>query len=101
MNHTERDNELAKRDPATEFGTPEAVLADTTLDEGQKIAVLRSWEYDAVEQSVAEEEGMSSDTPSMLQRVQKALETLTGGEEGNQTGPTKHGAFGGEPVKKA
>lgn len=69
MNHAERDDELAKRDPVTEFGTPEAVLADTTLDKEQKITVLRSWEYDAVEQSVAEEEGMSGDAPAMLQRV--------------------------------
>ena len=95
MNSPARDYEKAKSDPATEYGTPEAVLEDTALSEGQKIEILRGWEYDAVEQSVAEEEGMTNGKPSMLQRVQQALEALAAGDGAVQTGPTKHGSFGG------
>ncbi|MDA0661825.1 MAG: hypothetical protein O3B08_03180 [Proteobacteria bacterium] len=85
------DFELAMLDPKATFETPETVLADKRLTDGQKVAVLRGWEYDAIEKSVAEEEGMTGREPSMLQRVQRALETLgdVGGAE--KSSPTKHG----------
>lgn len=90
MNGANPDDKLAKLDPMTEFGTPEAVLSDTGLTEAQKVEILRGWEYDAVEESVAQEEGMGGGEPSMLQRVHQALESLSGGDT-EKPSPTKHG----------
>ena len=46
-------------DPQDIFRTPDDVLSDRDLTVTQKIEVLRRWEYDASEVSVAEEEGMA------------------------------------------
>ncbi len=91
MNISKSDYDLAKLDPKSTFGTPEEILSDTQLTEDQKVEVLRGWEYDAIEKSVAEEEGMTGGEPSMLQRVQRALETLTGAGGADRPSPTKHG----------
>ena len=82
------DYEKALLNPAAHFDSPEAVLQQAELSKEQKIEILRRWEYDANEESVAEEEGMQSDQPLMVRRVILALEQLTGGDEGSST-PTK------------
>lgn len=69
----------AMRDPKSCYNEPKDVLNDETLDKEQKIKVLKQWEYDARELSVAEEENMpaqSGDEASMLNRVKTALQAL-------------------------
>lgn len=75
-------------DPTSVFKTPEGVLQRYDLTRQQKVDILRSWEYGANEEAVAEEEGMLSDRPLMVRRVVLALEKLTGGDEGSLS-PTK------------
>ena len=73
------DFDRAMRDPRFCFNEPSDVLADNTLSKEQKISVLKQWEYDARELSVAEEENMPSaggETPNMLSRIHIALRQL-------------------------
>lgn len=80
----------AMRDPKACFSEPTNVLNDDTLSKEEKIKVLRQWEYDARELSVAEEENMpaqTGDESSMLSRVQTALREL--GVEGDEGLDTK------------
>ncbi len=70
------DYDRALLDPKACFDEPEAVLRHTGLGREQKIAVLRSWERDARELSVAEEEGMGDGEADMLRRVVQALREL-------------------------
>lgn len=74
----------AIRNPKAIFGTPERVIADPRLDREGKRAILKSWEQDARELAVAEEEGMTGGEPSMLQRVRRALRTASGIEVENE-----------------
>lgn len=85
------DYQKALRDPGSVFDGPEAIVEDATLSKDQKIEILRRWEYDASELSVAEEEGMPDGEPSMMQRVTRALHAVTGGYDVDHTPPTKQG----------
>lgn len=86
------DMEKALIDPGSVFATPEEVLNHTRLTRGQKIEILRRWEYDASEDSVAVEEGMPNGNGGLLQRVLLALERLASGIDMEQIAPTKqHG----------
>jgi hypothetical protein len=81
----------ARLDPASVFCTPAALLADPRLSREQKIELMRRWEYDASELSVAEEEGMDDGEPSRLDEVSQALHSLTDGFDVEHSPPTKHG----------
>ena len=72
------DFDKAMRDPQRCFQEPANVVKDKTLSKEQKIKILKQWEYDAREQSVAEEENMPSgpDESYMLNRVKQALREL-------------------------
>lgn len=48
----------APLDRTSEYEAPNDVLMESALSKTQKIEILRRWEYDASEVSVAEEEGM-------------------------------------------
>ena len=86
------DIEKALLDPSSVFGTPEDILKNQAIASDQKIEILRRWEYDAAEVSVAVEEGMPGDDPSLLRRIILALDELTGGADTERTGPSKqHG----------
>jgi len=96
MGKTERtptvNMDQALLDPGSVFATPEELLAYEGMSKEQKIEVLRRWEYDASEVSVAVEEGMPGDDNGLLRRIMLALEQLTGGIDAERTGPTKqHG----------
>ncbi|WP_374764190.1 hypothetical protein [Yunchengibacter salinarum] len=41
------------------YDAPQAIVDDTALSHDDKVALLRIWEYDARELSVASEEGMN------------------------------------------
>lgn len=73
------DFDRAMRDPTSCFDKPNDVLADNSLSKKEKIKVLKQWEYDARQLSIAEEENMlseSGDEPNKLNRIQMALREL-------------------------
>ncbi len=82
----------ALRDPGSVFADPESVVSCAELTSEEKVRVLRSWEYDAAELEVAEEEGMRGARDGLLQRIVLALAALTDGRDAERVGPTKqHG----------
>ena len=86
------DMEQALVDPGSVFATPEDLAAHKGLSTQQKIEILRRWEYDASEVSVAVEEGMPDGDGDLLRRILLALEQLSGGIDMERVAPTKqHG----------
>ena len=86
------DMERALLDPGSVFETPEALLLCEALSKQQKIEILRRWEYDASENSVATEEGMPDGENDLLHRILVAIDRLGGEIDVEQIGPTKqHG----------
>jgi CBS domain-containing protein len=65
-------------DPAAVFGSPEEVERDARLSQEDKLAILKSWEEDARELAVAEDENMAGGEPSRLEEVVAARVRLTG-----------------------
>lgn len=89
------DLDSAFRNPAQEFASPQAVLADERLDREEKIDILRLWEYDVSEQQVATEEGMPGgrEDGERLRQIVLALETLIDPSEVGDSAPTKQRAL--------
>jgi hypothetical protein len=86
------DVEQALLDPGSVFGSPEELLVAKGLSREQRIAVLRRWEYDASEVSVAVEEGMPGGNADLVHRILRALEQLGATVDVERVGPTKqHG----------
>jgi len=79
----------ALRDPGSIFAGPEAVVEHPGLSLAQKLEILRSWEYDAAELAVAEEEGMRGPENNLLQRIVLTLAGLTHGGDSEFVTPTK------------
>lgn len=78
-------------DPGSVFAGPEAVADHPDLSTEEKLAVLRSWEYDAAEVAVADEEGMYGPDDG-LQCILLALARLTDGRNVERVAATKqHG----------
>jgi hypothetical protein len=84
--------EKAVQRPWDAYKTPEEVLADRSLSDEDKRRVLESWERDARELAVAEEENMGGGEPNMLHRVLQALNELPAPDERPRGPATKHGA---------
>jgi len=67
-------------DPTSVYAFPMEVVNDHSLKREQKIEILHSWEEDARELQVAEEENMpdlsTEERTSMLSRVLDALHAL-------------------------
>lgn len=89
-----RQGELEKavEQPLDAYKTPEEVLADRSLSDDGKRRILESWERDARELAVAEEENMGGGEPNMLDRVLQALNQLPEPDERPRGAATKHGA---------
>ena len=79
-------------DPASVFGSPEEVERDGTLSKEEKLAILGSWEEDAHELAVAEDESMGGGEPSRLAEVAAARARLTGAAEPAAPAPRKAAA---------
>lgn len=85
------DRELARRDPAAVFASPEEVRDHGELETDEKIEILKRWAYDDAETSVAGEEGMPGEAANELQqRLFVALEALGGAAAVEPVAPTKH-----------
>jgi len=84
------DVNKAMLDPTMVFKDPKDVVANVELTRDQKIEILRSWEYDARQLEVAEEEaGMAVRRPDMFDRVVQALHMLDVDRDTEHTPPTK------------
>ena len=85
------DIEKALIDPAAVFRTPADVVGEQSLDTEQKIQILRRWEYDARELTVAEEENMPGDGSEVLDQVLSCLHDLGYAPGHGEGPPTKQG----------
>ena len=85
------DIEKALLNPSSVFSTPEEVLEAKDLSRDQKIEILRSWEYDARQLQVAEEENMVGPQVNMLDRIINALRRLDAERDLDKSAPTKQG----------
>ncbi len=96
-----RPDQLAKAllDPQTVFGMPENVLTSAGLTKEEKLEILRRWEYNASEESVALEEGMPGEESGMLRRVLQAIGEIAGPIDVEHTGPTKQHGLSREAVR--
>lgn len=78
------DLERVMKNPASVFGTPEAVRASTALTTEQKRAVLLQWKDQLEQLQAADEEGMQKRAPGtgatgdLLRRVTSALSEVDG-----------------------
>ncbi|HEX6143336.1 MAG TPA: hypothetical protein VFZ01_11490 [Geminicoccaceae bacterium] len=70
------DLERALLDPTAVFDAPEEVVRREDLSREQKVLILQRWAYDARELEIAEDEGMRSAGPDLLDRVLRAIEDL-------------------------
>jgi hypothetical protein len=83
---------IETQDPAAVFAEPADVVKATNLSRRQKMSLLEQWEREARSLAVADEEGMTGGTDSMLSRVRRAIAVLGGDEVDEKAGPTtKHG----------
>lgn len=58
------DEEHAKSpNPKRHFDSPELLMADDSLDESEKLSLLRDWDLELSNRLKAEEEGMSASDP--------------------------------------
>ncbi|MEQ9245636.1 MAG: hypothetical protein RLO21_06575 [Nitratireductor sp.] len=73
------------------YKAPADVLADPSLSDAQKRRILESWERDARELAVAEDENMGGGEPNDLDRVLQALAELPAPEERPRGPATMHG----------
>ncbi|MGM0450348.1 MAG: hypothetical protein ACQERE_05950 [Pseudomonadota bacterium] len=85
------DLEKALVDPASEFGTPEDVVTAEGLSTDDRIRILRRWEYDARELTVADDENMPGDSTLLLDQVLAALHRLGYSANPDDVPPTKQG----------
>jgi len=81
----------AMLDPSSEFSHPEDVLKQKNLSREQQVSILKRWEYDARELSVAEEENMTGGPPNMLKEILDTLHKLGINKSTEQSSPTKQG----------
>jgi CBS domain-containing protein len=90
-------------DPAAVFDSPEEVESDETLSREDKLAILESWEEDAHELAVAEDENMTGGEPSRLQEVVAARDRLRGADQsaaGARDKRAARNAAGRTPVRR-
>ncbi len=80
-------------DPPSVYPEPADVLADDGLTTPQKIEILRRWEYDAREISVAEDEGIPVGNGERLKQILLALQELVGDMDPQGAPPTKQGGL--------
>jgi hypothetical protein len=83
--------EQALLNPSREFSCPADVFREPSLSREQTIKILRQWEYDARELSVAEEENMAGGPPSAFDQILAALHLLHAEFDTEHSPPTKQG----------
>ena len=76
MNWRNYSIDKALVDPKSVFGSPDNVVSDPRLDRRAKLEILQRWRQEAYALSIAEYEGMEGEEPSMLSRVQRAIDRI-------------------------
>ncbi len=94
------DLDAALLDPASNFETPEALLARADINDETKIELLRRWEYDARELEVEQEESMRSHDDDLLQRIHKVLHALGVSLDLESGPPTKQSGLSASALRK-
>jgi len=97
MSHPELEAILL--DPAAAYKSPADVAADARFDTRDRIEILRRWEYDAAECSVATEEGMPGGNGNLIAEIIKALQDLGAEIDTDRTAPTKQGGLDRSSVR--
>ena len=87
-------------DPAAVFDSPEEVERDATLSPEEKLAILQSWEEDAHELAVAEDESMGGGEPNRLAEVVAARARITGAQESASAAREKGAASAGRGKRR-
>ena len=85
------DLEKALVDPASVFRTPGDVVTAEGIGDDDRIRILRRWEYDARELTVADDENMPGDSTLLLEQVLEALHRLGYSPDPDDVPPTKQG----------
>lgn len=85
------DFDKALVDPASVFASPDDVVTAEGLSDEDRIRILRRWEYDARELTVADEENMPGDSTALLDQVLGALHRLGYSANPDDVPPTKQG----------
>jgi hypothetical protein len=83
------DRSEALFNPRSVYTSPEEVRDSSSLSSVQKRDILRTWEYDALELAVADDEGMRGDDSDILRRVLLAVDSVSGGLDVEHVGPTQ------------
>jgi hypothetical protein len=66
----------ALRTPSEVYGRPAEVLRDETLDDNQRLEVLRHWEAEAIQLQESEGEGLGGGERSLLSEIKRTLAEL-------------------------
>ena len=87
------DVKQAVLNPSAVFKRPQEVVDCKELTHGQKIEILKRWEYDARELQVADEESMTAPRPEpvALESILQALRALGAPANVEHSAPTKQG----------
>ena len=88
------DLEKAILDPPSVFERPEDIVDAPAFTKAEKIAILKSWAYDATELEVAQEEGMPGPNRSLLPQILNSLRCLKGELDVEHPAPSKHHPLG-------
>lgn len=81
----------AMLDPAAVFRSPEDVIQCIDLSREQQIDILCCWAYDARDMEIAADETMLASPSSCLDRILRALHTLSTQQASKRVAAMKHG----------
>lgn len=73
---TAKQYDKALLDPAAVFAHPRDVLDSDAMTAEQKLELLKRWETDAIQLSIATEENMGGGEPSRIDEVRHAIDVL-------------------------
>jgi hypothetical protein len=73
---TAKQYDEALLNQAAVFKLPEDVLNSDAMTAEQKLEVLKRWETDAIQLSIATEENMGGGEPSRIEEVRHAIDVL-------------------------
>jgi hypothetical protein len=73
---TAKQYDEALLNPAAVFALPQDILHSDAMTAEQKLQLLKRWETDAIQLSIATEENMGGGEPSRIEEVRQAIDVL-------------------------
>lgn len=76
----ERDNiefKKALSNPSQAFDSPKNIIYDNRFTNEQKLEILHSWEFEAKELEIAEDESMNETSPDILDEILAAIQQVS------------------------